>query len=287
MMRLISLWVLSLFFSDFAAAETSLWKISQGKNHVFIGGTIHVMSPSDYPLPEEFEKAYQQSQKLVFETDISKLSAPAFQQQLMQAVSYTDGQTLKSVLKPETYTKLESYSRSIQFPIERLQNFKPTMVVMTLTMLELQRLGLAGEGVDAFFNSRAIKDLKILDGLESTEAHLSFIANMGLGQEDALILNALQEMKTLPKMLQDMKEAWRAGDSVGLDLIAFVPMKKAFPALYDQLLVKRNQAWQPQIEAMFLTPEVEMVLVGAGHLVGNDGLIKAFKQRGYKVEQFK
>jgi uncharacterized protein YbaP (TraB family) len=63
-------------------------------------------------------------------------------------------------------------------------------------------------------------------------------------------------------------------------------MRKDYPELYQQVLVERNNNWLPQIEAFLKTPETELILVGALHLAGNDGLLAQLRQRGYKVESF-
>jgi uncharacterized protein YbaP (TraB family) len=48
--------------------ETSVWKISRGDNVLYLGGTIHVLRESDYPLPEPFDEAFEQADIVVFET---------------------------------------------------------------------------------------------------------------------------------------------------------------------------------------------------------------------------
>jgi uncharacterized protein YbaP (TraB family) len=50
--------------------ETSVWKISSGDNVLYLGGTIHVLRESDYPLPEPFDAAFEQSDNIVFETSV-------------------------------------------------------------------------------------------------------------------------------------------------------------------------------------------------------------------------
>jgi uncharacterized protein YbaP (TraB family) len=50
-------------------------------------------------------------------------------------------------------------------------------------------------------------------------------------------------------------------------------------------MVARNKVWLPVIEQWLRTPETEFVLVGAGHLCGDDGLLHALRARGYTVEQ--
>ncbi len=49
--------------------------------------------------------------------------------------------------------------------------------------------------------------------------------------------------------------------------------------------MERNQAWLPQIEALFARRTSSMVVVGAAHLVGPDGLLKALASKGYRLQQ--
>jgi hypothetical protein len=284
-MRFIILLCLVIPFHSFA--ETSLWKISKSGSEMFIGGTIHVLSASDYPLPVEFEQAYQQADMIVFETDLAAMAQPEAQQQLLQRVMYNNGKTLKDDLKAETYQTLVNYVASTGLMIESLNVFKPPMVMITLLMAELNRLGMADSGVDSFFNNKATLDGKILGSLESLEVQLSVIENMGKGHENEMILSTIEEMKELPSIMYEMKQAWRTGNSTQLEKIGIDDMKNEYPELYQLLLVDRNNAWMPRIEAFLKTAETEFILVGALHLVGSNGIISSLISRGYTVELFK
>ncbi len=278
--------LLYLIISTQAFAETSLWKISKGDSHLFIGGTIHVLGKSDYPLPKEFEQAYKQSEVVVFETDMAAMATNEAQQLLFQRVTYKPGKSLKNDLSPRTYRALKEYSTSVGLQIETLERLKPPMVMITLMMAELQRLGIAETGVDQYFFKKAQIDSKILSELESLQMHLAIIENMGKGHEDEMILGTIGEMKELPLIMEKMKKAWRAGNIEQLEKIGITPMITNYPSLYRQLLVKRNNAWVPQIEALLTTPEVEFVLVGALHLVATEGVISKLRSKGYQVELF-
>ena len=275
-----------LFFTVTSAlAETSVWKISNGVQYLFIAGTIHVLARSDYPLPGAFNDSYRQSQKVYFETDIEGVNNIEFQKKMLTALSYKDGKTLKTALKTDTYNRLASYCQSVGLPIEALHNLKPGVVSISLTLTELQRLGLAGSGVDNYFYQLAIKDKKLIGQFETVDQQLGFIINMGVGQENELIESTLDEIKDLPKLMKQLKGAWREGNSKRLDEIAVKNIRLEFPQLYKNLFLDRNNAWLPKIETMLNTNEIEMVLVGAGHLVGRDGIIDQLIRKGYKVQQ--
>ena len=82
-----------------------------------------------------------------------------------------------------------------------------------------------------------------------------------------------------------MKDAWRRGDNLKLKEVAITPLKNDFPNVYQNLVVKRNDAWIEKIERMLETQEVELVLVGALHLVGDDGLLEKLAARGYRIQK--
>lgn len=284
-----SLLLLSFLIFVFALpvhADSPVWKIKKGDNHLFIGGTVHILTMADYPLPASFEKAYSQSVQLVFETNLQKIQSPEFQQLMMSALTYSDGRNLKQLLSESTYQALDDFCTSRGIPVAAIVNFKPGMASVMLTAIELQRLGLIGTGVDEYFHLKALNEQKKLGQLETAEEQLAFIVSMGDGQEDEMIAHTMQEMKELPVLMRSMKDAWRQGDVLRLKEIALTPFKKDFPELYVSLIVKRNNAWIPQIEAMLKTKDVEFVLVGVLHLVGDDGVLAQLSARGYNIQKF-
>ena len=61
----------------------SVWKVSNDQHNLYIGGTIHVLTPKDYPLAKEYDLAYQAADKVIFETDMEAVSSPEFGQKMM------------------------------------------------------------------------------------------------------------------------------------------------------------------------------------------------------------
>ena len=275
---------LLVIFSHSVLAGSPVWQIEKNGYQLFIGGTFHMLAPSDYPLPSAFDRAYRQSAQLVLETDMQKLQSPEFQATMMRELSYTDGRNLQQFLSRDTYAALEQFFAERGIPMASIVNFKPGLVITMMTMLELQRLGLDGVGVDAYFSARAIDDRKNLGQLETVEAQIALLAGMGVGQEDEMLSFSLDEVEQLPVLMSSMKAAWRRGDMRELKELGISSLKKDFPKLHKELLVDRNNAWMPQIEAMLKTAEVELVLVGALHLAGEDGLLAQLAALGYRIK---
>jgi uncharacterized protein YbaP (TraB family) len=62
-------------------------------------------------------------------------------------------------------------------------------------------------------------------------------------------------------------------------------LKTKLPKLYKRLVTDRNSKWLPLIDAYMNTPQTEFILVGAGHLVGPEGIIALLKKKGYMIDK--
>ncbi len=266
-------------------AKTSLWKVQYNGNTIYLGGTIHLLKQTDYPLPKEYEQAYHASETLVLETDISKLNEAQLQLTMINKINYSAGKTLSTSLKKATLTQLKHYLEQKQLSFSHFEQFKPSLVSLSLQSLEMVKLGMTQSGVDAYYHHKALQDKRKIHYLESPEQQIDFIANMGKGQEDEMILQTIKEMKELPELLTKLKQAWRQGEPERLHEYATKDWQADFPDTYQQILVKRNQNWLPNIEAMLKTPTKELILVGALHLSGEQGILKTLEKKGYKIKQ--
>tara|TARA_B110000240_G_scaffold62555_1_gene71263 strand:- start:14 stop:847 length:834 start_codon:yes stop_codon:yes gene_type:complete len=268
-----------------AIADTSVWSVRSGDNVIYLGGTVHLLRPGDYPLPDEFEEAYQASSELYFETDIAAMSDLSVQAQMLQQLTYSDDRSLRTVLSDEAYTALSAYTQTAGLPIVMLEKFKPGLLISTLQILVFQSMGFTPQGVDAFFHTRAVADGKAEGQLETVQEQIGFIAAMGEGNDSEFILLSLKDLTETGNVIDGMIGAWRSGDAQGLSELFVEDMKVEAPALYDTLLLERNLKWIPRINRMLQDADTEFVLVGAAHIVGENGLLDLLSQEGYEINQ--
>ena len=278
---------LLVFISVSVSAETSLYEITKGDQKIYLGGTIHVLRNSDYPLPAEFEHAYENAKILVLETDMKKASSPEFGQQMAQAFMYGDGKNLSQDLQPKLWQELQAYADARQFPLGQMSMFKAMFVSLSLSIAEMQRQGFGvGQGVDAYFYQKAILSGKATQELETTGEVLTHLTALADVDANVIIKATLRDLHKMDGMLEKSVGYWRAGELEKLDKEMAADMRKETPEIYQQLLVVRNQAWLPKIEKMFTTPEVELVLVGSLHLSSKEGLLAQLKKRGYSIKPY-
>ncbi len=277
--------MLVLFTCSWAAAESSVWKAQKGRSVLYLGGTCHILREADYPLPPEFDRAYKAADLLVFETDLGKFQEPETQQKMLARARYSDGTTVAEHLSPATYEELRAYCESTSIPLASLQGLKPSLLMVMLTMVEFMKMGVTQRGVDVFFHELAKKDKKAVEGLETVDEQIDYVASMADGIENEFVSYSLKEMNSIRRQFELLVDAWRVGDTEKLDTMMNHDLKSRLPKLHQRLMVDRNRNWLPRIDAYLKTPETEFVLVGAGHLVGPKGIIEALKKKGYVIKK--
>lgn len=283
---LVLLLVLAAGWLPWPAFAQAVWKVSDGDSYIYLGGTVHLLRPSDFPLPDAYQQAYDDSERIYLETDLAAMTDMAVQQRMLRQLTYGDGRTLRSVLDEDVYQELTQYVENISgLPMVMMDSFRPGLLVSTLSVLEFQRMGFTPEGVDAHFYARAVEDGKPVGELETVDEQLAVLASMGEGYENEFIRYSLQDIDNIADSIENLVHVWRSGDERQLESDFVTPVQEQSRSLYDSLLADRNHTWMTRIEAMFNEPGTDYVLVGAAHMVGEDGLLSLLRERGYQVSQ--
>lgn len=267
-------------------AQTSIWKVSKNGSELYLGGSVHILRPGDFPLPAEYDSAFEKAEKIVFEADIAKLENPETGQLIIQKGMLEESKTLKDVLSEEVYNELKTAALQISLPIDNMARLKPSMVILTLAFMKLQQLGVSSEGIDKFFYSKSVLHDKEVSFLETINEQIELLVNMGMGKEDEFIRYSLKDFDRIEKEFVQIIASWRNGTSKVMKK-QLNEMKSEFPEIYKSMMIERNNNWLPQIENYLSDEKVEFVLVGALHLHGSDGLLNKLKKHGYAVKQYR
>ena len=210
---------------------------------------------------------------------------PAVIAKMMAVGLYPEGQTLNQHLRADTLNKLKAKMSELGLPMQQFGRFKPWFIALTLAQLELQRLGFnPAYGVDMHFFSRTKNDQKQTGFLEPIDFQLNLLGKMDASNQDALLVQTLEEMDIITELSADMLAYWKSGDAENL----YHLLNKSFekhPGLRDKLLIQRNKRWVSGIEALMKENKNVVVIVGAGHLVGPDSLVDLLQKKGLRVTQ--
>jgi uncharacterized protein YbaP (TraB family) len=268
-----------------AQQKSFLWKINSDKNSIYILGSIHFLKKQNYPLSKTIEEAFENSKKLVMEIDLESATPEKAQQITLEKGFYRDGTTLQQNVAKETYGLAEQRAKELGIDLRGMSSFKPWVVALTLTSLKLQKLGFdSNYGVDRYLAERAKSSGKTTAGLETLEFQIGLMDQLSRKDQEAMLRETLNELELLDESLDRIVRAWMTGDVNVVEELLLAGMRE-YPEVHQKLIVDRNRRWLPQIEKLINQGENALVVVGAAHLVGKNGVIESLKARGYVVEQ--
>ena len=263
----------------------SLWKVEGKRNAVYLLGSVHVLKAEDYPLPAVMEAAFTNSSIAAFETDIDALDQPELQLKLMAKGQLSEGETLPGLLSPDVYKAFTNHLQASGLPLALFSQFKPSMAALTLAALEIQRLGFDSEyGLDKHFYPRARKDGKTIVPLETVEFQIGLATDFTKEEGELLMKVTLEDIDKLKTDFRDLLNAWQTGDSPNLEKMLNEASRQS-PAIFKRLVTDRNKRWLPQIEEWLQGDKNAIVIVGAGHLVGDEGVVELLRKKKFKVAQ--
>lgn len=266
--------------------KSFLWKVTSEGNTVYVLGSLHMLRQQDYPLNKSIEDAFSKSVILAVEANINDV-ANLDLQTLMEKALYPENETLEDNVSQETYETIKKETGRLGLPLMLVDRQKPWFLALSLTSMELLRLGFnPSYGIDMHFMNKASGEKEIVE-LESLEYQIDLLSNLSDDEQESFLLYTLRDLHVLEQELQSMIIAWKSGDPKALASI----MKKSaagdidMSTVYEKLITERNRNMVGKIEGYLEEDETYFVIIGAGHLVGEKGIINFLKEKGYTVKQ--
>jgi len=264
-----------------------IWKVSLDTTHVYLLGSVHVASPDLYPLDKTIEDAFGSAIYLVVESNTNNVSQIDMAGLLGIYGMYPQGSGFKENVPEELYSKLDKLFQENEIKLSLFNDYKPFVIYNLMSQLILVKLGYKLEnGIDLYFMDKANKNNKSILELETIEYQLSMMSSI----PDEVIIRMMQYDIDNPETdtyLEGLFKAWQEGDTAKMETVAFEALADLpeiapyYEIMYDQ----RNYRMVQKIEEFLAGDEVYFILVGAGHLVGEKGLINLLKNKGYNIEQ--
>jgi uncharacterized protein YbaP (TraB family) len=272
-----------------AGDKRFLWKVSSGSAHVWMLGSIHAAKKEIYPLPAEIEKAFAASKILVVEADQNKVDPAKLQQMIFERGLYKPGESLSTKLPAEGAKKALELAAKIGLPAAQAERMKPWFLALNVSMAKIQALGYDPKlGIDHHFMEAARAKDKPIQELESTQFQLDLLAGFS---DDLQILFVTSTLEDLDRIEEDMKKmfaAWTRGDVDALETLVLkegMAKRPEMAPLRMKLFDDRNVAMAEKVAGYLKTGEVHFVIMGAGHLLGEKGVVELLRKKGFKVEQ--
>ncbi len=263
----------------------SMWLIEGEANRVYLLGSVHLLRKQDHPLPEIMEVAYQDAEALIMELDMDDLDPALLQAATNRLGMLEDGVTLEDVIGEEAWAQALAAAEEISIPLDMMSQSEPWLAAITIEQLILMRLGFNPlYGIELHMTTKAVADGKPITGLETAVEQLEFFDNMSVEAQIDLLMQTLTDSRDAAQLMDDMIGAWRNGDVDYLEENMLAEMAD-FEELYATIVVDRNRRWVDEIVELIDDEDDYLIVVGALHMVGEDGVPTLLAERGIEVEQ--
>jgi uncharacterized protein YbaP (TraB family) len=260
---------------------------THGHTKVYLLGSVHVGTEATYPLSSILERSFQNASTLVVEVN----ARPQDANRLVAAGTFPTGspQSLRQVVPPSCYEAAKDLAPDLGLQMYKLNQMKPWFAAMSIEMLEASMAGLKPElGIDLHFLKEAKSSKKIVE-LESVDQQIDMFRDLPKEQSSALLCSAVGEARHFKADMTKLFRAWHSSDASGVAAL-IDEEANASPegrAALGTLLTSRNKAMTEKIAAFMdpADPDIYFVVVGAGHLVGSEGIVQLLQDKGFTVEQ--
>ena len=262
-----------------------VWVAEGDTNRVFLLGSIHVLREQDHPLPDIVEDVYDEAERLVMEIDMDDIDPFAALQFLMQNGVLKGDSTLEDVMGAEMYAQAQAAAAELDIPMEMLEKSEPWLAAMTVQEMIMMRVGFKAEfGIEMYLMAKASADGKSITGLETVEQQLGFLDGLSTDTQSRWLLQSIEEGGRMEMLIDEMVAAWRKGDVQFLEQELLLEID-TYPELHNAILVDRNKNWIRPIIDLLDDRDDYLVVVGAAHLVGNNGVPDLLSKQGVRIKQ--
>jgi uncharacterized protein YbaP (TraB family) len=268
-----------------AGHPVSMWLVQGDSNRLYLLGSVHLLRREDHPLPRVIGAAYDDADELYMEIDMDDVDPLAMQATINRLGLLDGNESLRDVMGEELYAEALIAARAVDIPLEMLEKAEPWFAALTVEQLALTRIGFnPAHGIEMYMLSRAGSDGKPVHGFETIEQQLGLLDGLSLDAQRNLLMQTLEESANISEVMDQLIEAWRTGNSKFLEDQLLAEIVR-YPELYETIVADRNRDWVNTIDILLGDDQDYLVIVGALHLVGEDGVPALLEQRGFSVSQ--
>ena len=287
--------LLLVIATTLGAQAQLLWKVSGNglDKPSYLFGTYHLASLGIKDSIAALPQVQQDVQQVYGEVVMADMMKPETLMKMQQQMMLPADTTLKSLFTPEEFTVVsQAVQEYMKVDIALLDRMKPAALFQQLTVLFYLKHTPGynpQEQLDASFQQDATKTGKKVGGLETVQSQMDILFNKPLRRQAEDLYCFLSNPAKAERQAKELIAAYAAQD---LDTVLRLMEEKEgtkcdpTPEEMAQLLYNRNHNWVGQMpDIMQAAPT--LFVIGAGHLPGEQGLVKLLQGKGYTVEPLK
>ncbi len=287
MKKILSFAILMVLCFTTKVSAQILWKVEKpGNEHVsYILGTHHFATLSVLDSLVNLPEALQRADKVYGELDMAEMTSPASMQVMQMALMAPADSTLDKVLTPAQLDSVKAVLDPMtggQLPLAALYPMKPaalsTQIAAMMSMKLFPDLNPL-EGLDMTMQQRAKALGKPVAGLETMEFQMDCLYGTPISEQAETLMKTIADIEGEEKRAMELAAAYMDHN---IDAIYKAMIEEDEPEALDRLIFSRNDSWVNQLSKEM--PDASLlVVVGAGHLPGERGVLEQLRKAGYIV----
>jgi uncharacterized protein len=266
-----------------------LWEISYKENKSYLFGAIHVGSDDMYPLPSIVDESFANAKTLIIEANPDSMSN--LHAYLFMDANAKSGFSLFHRLPKETADLLRTFCDENQLPVEKIDRLKAWAAWLAVESAAGKKidLGLDSEkGIDKYFMKKATNTKKPVIELETVRDHMEILARLDRQTQEMLLLVALRQAKDAKQLMTSILATWKSGNLEEMNRVFLVERFREEPRLksFDAKFIdERNAQMTARILKHIRGKDSAFIVVGAGHIPGELGILKLLEKKGFAIRQ--
>lgn len=290
LIKLIATMALILFTVGVGSAQEdgdtgpALWEVSDADTTVHLFGTIHLMTEGVDWFTGAVERAFEESDTLVVEVNQTEVSRQEQQSVVRSLAVLPEGEQLSGIVKQSTMDSLTSLVEPMGVSPRVVERWKPWYAGLTVTAVLAQQAGfLPRYGVDVTLIEKASEREMEVESLESFQEQFELFDSLDREEGLYLLRDSLAEQGEIQQLFRDLRDAWMARDLETLESL-ILEAEDENPDFYRDVFIDRNERWTEDLVSMLEEESGTVFLaVGAGHLLGDDSVLRMLEDEGYDV----
>jgi uncharacterized protein YbaP (TraB family) len=273
------------------ASKGLLWKASDKDSTVYLLGSIHVANPSIYPLSKAMLNAFEKSDALVVEADIANQNDGI--KYMQQKMMYTGTDALDRNVPRDVYDRFVEAIKPLGLKPEVYNKLKPWYAAMLVQNIQMEQNSYSANlGIDLYFTAKATGKKPIIE-IEGLKFQVDMFDSFSKELQEQYLSATLAPDKSSQQQQADaitaIMKAWKAGDAAAAEKLLVVGDDSSVEAkeFNEKLWTARDNNMYQKTKTYLADPvkKTYFIVVGAGHMEGEDGIVTQLKRNGYSVEQ--
>ncbi len=277
------------------------WEVSSDSfsGKVYLFGSIHAAREDAYPLPEHIRNAFDASDALAVECDTIEFEKSTSRQiASLRAMAYLDGTTIADHISPENYEKAVALLTQLDAYVPQYDIYKPCMWTSAMDSYIIEKAGLSYDfGLDNNLMQQAKSIGKQVLEIESVEFQYGMLGGFSDGLQELMLEDYLYDgaLDEQAEGLKELYEEWSKGNASALiddadedDMAEMTEEERALYVEYNtQMLTNRNARMADAAESYMRRGMKVFLVVGSAHMVGDEGIVKLLRDRGFTVTEYR